>query len=106
MMGSGLMQTQPLNLQNTLSTESLGSAEEQAPRIDEIMSSHKRRGGQLPEYRLDAAYLLGSRLEIQILKRLKASFFALCSNNVVAMAGAGRHQQQSSAYFARKEDTR
>lgn len=31
----------------------------------------------MAEYRLDAAYLLGSRLEIQILKSLKAGFHSL-----------------------------
>lgn len=50
-----------------------------APRIDDFQhSSQKRR--KRTEYLLDAGFCLASRLEIQILKRLKMGFYALQSH--------------------------
>jgi len=55
---------------------------EQAPRIDEMMmSSQKKRRprGRQADYYQDGVVLLASRLEIQVLKRMKTAFYAISS---------------------------
>ena len=77
---------------------------EQAPRIDEMMmSSQKKRRlrGRQADYYQDGVVLLASRLEIQVLKRMKTAFYAISSSTASQQASScvfeGRRENQGGS---------